>query len=80
MNPALRCASHVRRTNTKHLAFGQGIHFCLGAALARVEAQIAIEAILARLKNLRLLGKSRLKWNKSVVFRGVLSLQVAFYP
>ena len=38
----------VRRKNAKHLSFGQGIHFCLGASLARLEGCIALEEVLAR--------------------------------
>ena len=45
----------VRRDNARaHVAFGQGIHFCLGAALARLEGRIAFETLLTRLKNIRM--------------------------
>jgi cytochrome P450 len=43
----------LRREGNKHIAFGHGIHFCLGAPLARLEAQIAVNAILARFPALR---------------------------
>ena len=45
----------VRRPNAgRHLAFAHGPHFCLGAYLARLEAQVAVDAVLARLPGLRL--------------------------
>jgi cytochrome P450 len=43
----------VRRDAQGHLAFGHGIHFCLGAPLARLEAAIALEEIIGRLQDLR---------------------------
>jgi cytochrome P450 len=38
----------VRRRNVHHLSFGQGIHFCLGASLARLEGRVALDEVLAR--------------------------------
>lgn len=67
----------IRRERNPHLAFGYGIHFCLGAPLARLEAQIAIPALLCRLPDPELLMAS-LEWLNSVVFRGVKSLPVSF--
>lgn len=61
----------------KHLAFGSGIHFCLGAALARMEGQIAIGSLVSSFPTLRL-GRQRLRWHKGVVFRGLESLNVTF--
>jgi cytochrome P450 len=44
----------IRRANNRHLAFGQGVHFCIGAPLARLEGPIAIATVLRRMPNLRL--------------------------
>jgi cytochrome P450 len=65
----------IRRADNKHLAFGQGIHYCLGAALARVEAEVAIGTALKRLPKLRL-RRRRLKWQRGLIFRGVRTLPV----
>jgi cytochrome P450 len=63
----------IRRADNKHLSFGTGIHFCLGAALARMEAQIVIATMLARTPNLKL-AKQRLRWRKGITFRGLHEL------
>jgi cytochrome P450 len=65
------------RQNNHHLTFGYGIHFCLGAPLARIEAQLAIPALLGRLPSLRL-ATDRLDWIDSLVFRRVTSLPLSF--
>jgi cytochrome P450 len=46
----------LRRTPNAHLAFGQGIHFCIGAPLARLESRIAFEALFARVPEYRIAG------------------------
>ncbi|WP_017655964.1 cytochrome P450 [Fortiea contorta] len=67
----------IQRQDGKHSGFGSGIHFCLGAALARSEAQIALNVLLNRLPQLRLIDKN-IAWANNIVFHGPKNLQVAF--
>lgn len=67
----------LRRRPTRHLTFGLGPHFCVGAALGRLEGAIAIETILRRLPELRP-AFDALAWRKDLSFRGVTSLPLAF--
>jgi cytochrome P450 len=64
------------RADNRHLAFGHGIHFCLGAPLARLEGQLALPALLTRFPGLRPRGDAP-EWLDSLVFRGMRSLPVA---
>src|SRR5215510_3150657 len=67
----------ITREPNKHLSFGQGIHSCLGAPLARVEAQIAFTTLLRRMPDLRLTKPSHsLRWRPSMFLRGLASLPV----
>ena len=59
------------RKDNKHLAFGYGVHFCVGAALARLEAPIAIRAILERFPDIRLDERRPPMWKVSMVQRGM---------
>jgi cytochrome P450 len=68
---------NVRRQDNRHLAFGHSIHFCVGAPLARLEARIAIPALLRRLPGLRR-ETDALRWSDSYVLRGVTALPLAF--
>jgi pimeloyl-[acyl-carrier protein] synthase len=63
----------VHRKEAKHLSFGVGSHYCLGAALAPMEAAIALRALVERYPQMRL-ARRRLKWMKGLTFRGVTSL------
>jgi cytochrome P450 len=65
----------LRRQENRHLSFGTGIHFCLGAALARMEAEIVIGTLVRRFPNLKLLTR-RPRWRKGITFRGVHSLEL----
>lgn len=69
----------VTRGDSRHLSFGFGIHFCLGAPLARLEGQIAVKALVERLPDLAL-GVDEPEWSDSFVLRGVKSLPVRFRP
>lgn len=67
----------IARTPNRHLGFGLGIHFCLGAPLARMEGRIAFSKLLARFPNLRLaLPRDKIRWRASPVFRGLESLSI----
>ncbi len=63
------------RTSTPHVSFGGGIHFCLGAPLARLEARIAIPELLQRAPKLAF-ATDELEWRKTFPFRGLRSLPV----
>ncbi len=65
----------ITRRDNRHLAFGHGIHYCLGAALARLEGQLAVEALLTRFPDLRL-AAPQLAWRSGVLFRGLSRLPV----
>jgi cytochrome P450 len=68
----------VDRGSIRHLAFGHGIHFCLGAPLARLEARIALQAILSRLPGLILTPGSRLQRMDSTIVYGLKELPVSW--
>jgi len=65
-----------RKNARKHISFGHGIHFCLGARLARLEGEIAIETLTSRLPNLRLVKDQELVYSPNITFRGPKQLQV----
>jgi cytochrome P450 len=69
----------VARKVNAHLAFGKGIHYCLGAPLARLEGQIAIQTLLQRLPNLHLaVAEQDLVWRPSALIMGLRALPVTF--
>ena len=70
----------IERTPNKHLAFGKGIHYCLGAPLARLEAKIAFCTLLEYAPNLRLsVPESELRYSDMMMINRVQQLPVAFH-
>jgi cytochrome P450 len=67
----------LSRADNRHIAFGWGIHFCLGAPLARVEGQIAIETLVRRLPRLGLVTEA-IEYRQSLTLRGLKELPVKF--
>jgi cytochrome P450 len=70
----------LARKDNRHLAFGWAAHFCFGAALARLEGQIAFETLLRRLPGLALETKAPLEWRHNLGLRGLTALPVTFKP
>jgi cytochrome P450 len=69
----------ITRTIDRHLAFGSGIHTCLGASLARMEGDIAFTTLLSRMPNLRLSApRESLTWHWSLTAASLAALPVAF--
>ncbi|MET4671027.1 cytochrome P450 [Streptomyces microflavus] len=69
----------ITRDARGHIAFGHGIHYCLGAPLARIEARVAIRSLLERCPELRLTADpATLAWRTGLLMRGPLSLPVAW--
>jgi cytochrome P450 len=68
----------ITRPNVKPLSFGGGIHFCLGAQLARIEAEIAISTLLRRLPDLRLDDADNPEWRPTFVLRGLKRLPASW--
>ncbi len=67
----------VKRDPNPHLAFGYGIHYCLGAQLARLEGRIALSTIVRRFPGLRL-AEGKLRWRPAAVLRGLEALPLEF--
>jgi pimeloyl-[acyl-carrier protein] synthase len=68
----------MRRTPNHHLAFGEGPHYCLGAALARLESRVALEILLQRMPRLALAPGSKIHRQPNFTLRGWASLPVVF--
>jgi pimeloyl-[acyl-carrier protein] synthase len=67
----------ITRQENRHLAFADGIHYCLGAVLARAQAQIAINTLIQNFSDLKL-NTDKLAWRKNIYLRGLISLPVTF--
>jgi cytochrome P450 len=67
----------IMRSDNRHLSFGWAAHFCFGAALARIEGQVAFESMLRRMPDLAL-KPSKLNWRTNLGLRGLTSLPVTF--
>ncbi|MGC4998073.1 cytochrome P450 family protein [Streptomyces sp. DT195] len=69
------------RRDNQHLGYGHGIHYCLGAPLARLEGQTALATLLTRLPDLRLAADpAELRWRGGLIMRGLRTLPVEFTP
>ncbi|MFE4689509.1 cytochrome P450 [Streptomyces sp. NPDC056749] len=71
----------LARSDNQHLGYGHGIHYCLGAPLARLEGQVALATLLRRLPDLRLAAEpADLRWRGGLIMRGLRTLPVEFGP
>jgi cytochrome P450 len=71
----------ISRSEGEHVGFGHGVHYCIGAPLARLEAEIAFTTILGKLPDLALaVPREALAWRHSRVLRGLKHLPVTFQP
>jgi cytochrome P450 len=67
----------VTRVSKGHIGFGFGVHFCLGASLARLEARVALEQLFARCKKIER-TTSEVEWIDSLILRGPKVLPIQF--
>ncbi|MFI8928599.1 cytochrome P450 [Streptomyces sp. NPDC053474] len=71
----------LSRRDNQHLGYGHGIHYCLGAPLARLEGQTALATLLRRLPDLQLaVAPEELRWRGGLIMRGLRTLPVRFTP
>jgi len=69
----------ITRENNRHIAFGHGSHFCLGAPLARLEAKIAITTLFNRMPELQIKGnREEIKWQGNYLMRSLEELPLTF--
>jgi cytochrome P450 len=68
----------ITRSDNRHLAFGWASHFCFGAALARIEAQLTFEALVRRTADLTLMTDAPIVWRENLGLRGMIALPVSF--
>ena len=71
----------IMRTDNRHVSFGFGLHYCLGASLARLEGRVALLALLQRFPDMRLaVDRQAIEWRTSSGLRGVKALPVELAP
>jgi cytochrome P450 len=70
----------IGRNPNRHQSFGHGVHFCLGAPLARLELRVALERIIQKFRSLEVAPDATLKQAPSTVIFGVQNLPVTFQP
>jgi len=69
----------ITRKNNRHIAFGHGSHFCLGASLARLEAKIAISSLLQHIPNIQMQGeREQVRWKENYLMRSLEELPLKF--
>ncbi|MGI9624559.1 MAG: cytochrome P450, partial [Acidimicrobiales bacterium] len=69
----------IDRTDPRdHLAFGKGTHFCVGASLSRLEGNVALERLAARIESVSLSESNRFEYQPSFALRGLKSLEIDF--
>ncbi|WP_368908340.1 cytochrome P450, partial [Bacillus wiedmannii] len=69
----------ITRENNRHIAFGHGSHFCLGAPLAKLEAKIAITTLFKRMPELQIKGnREEMKWQGNYLMRSLEELPLNF--
>ena len=64
-----------RENSNRHLAFSAGIHYCLGAALAKLETEVAVGSLISRFKNIEIIGEPQ--WRDRLTIRGVSRLDLS---
>jgi cytochrome P450 family 109 len=69
---------NLDKARRDHLAFGKGVHYCLGASLARLETEIAINAVLDRFETLTPLADYEVTWRNTPFFRGMVEYPVGY--
>jgi cytochrome P450 PksS len=71
----------IARDPNRHLGFGLGIHFCLGAPLARMEGAIALNALVQKFPDMRLaVPRDKVKWRPNSLLRGLAELPIKLGP
>jgi cytochrome P450 len=69
---------NLARADNRHLAFGGGGHYCVGAPLARVEGHVALQKLLEKTRDITLAAEP--EWRQSVTLRGMKELTLAIEP